>query len=261
MLCWFDGCPRQTYSKGLCHGHFQQLRRGRPLRALSAPENICSFHECDRPVIGRGLCNAHYQQQRKGRPLTPVRVKDPDAVCFVTWCERSPYAKGLCNAHYQQQLAGRELGPIKKMYGNPEKWFWECVSIAPGCWVWNGRLNHAGYGVLPSGDRPVLAHRFAYQLLRGDVPSGMELDHHCRNRKCVNPDHLRPVTSGQNHQNTVARNTLGLRGVSPTKAGRWRARVTLRGREHHLGVFDSAEEAAEVARLGRLRLHTHSDGR
>lgn len=73
--------------------------------------------------------------------------------------------------------------------------FMNHVKVAEtGCWEWQACRNN-GYGIfglLPG--RPVLAHRFAYQHFVGAIPNGMELHHRCKNRACVNPDHLDPMT-------------------------------------------------------------------
>ena len=65
------------------------------------------------------------------------------------------------------------------------------------CWQWQGKLSDNGYGILwikPKPAGPTKAHRFAYELLVGPIPKGLEPDHRCRNRRCVNPDHLELVT-------------------------------------------------------------------
>lgn len=65
------------------------------------------------------------------------------------------------------------------------------------CWMWIGTLGNHGYGVIGKGrrDEPVLlAHRLSYETYVGPIPDGMQLDHLCRNRRCVNPAHLQPVT-------------------------------------------------------------------
>lgn len=65
------------------------------------------------------------------------------------------------------------------------------------CWLWTGALNK-GYGVFTSGYRIRSAHRWSYELHVGPIPDGLTLDHTCRVRRCVRPDHLEPVTQGEN---------------------------------------------------------------
>jgi hypothetical protein len=66
-----------------------------------------------------------------------------------------------------------------------------------GCWIWLGPVNASGYGHMRRGDQQ-LAHRIAYQYFRGPIPEGMQTDHLCRNRRCVNPWHLEIVTNQVN---------------------------------------------------------------
>jgi hypothetical protein len=74
--------------------------------------------------------------------------------------------------------------------------FWRKVSPAPAdaCWIWHGAINSQGYGNVGRFSRTYLTHRVAYELTHGPVPEGLDLDHTCRNRACVNPAHLEPVT-------------------------------------------------------------------
>lgn len=75
------------------------------------------------------------------------------------------------------------------------------VHIAPnGCWVWTGGLMSTGYGSISIAGRTWLAHRAAYTLWVGPVPSSLELDHLCRTRSCCNPWHLEAVTHRVNAQ-------------------------------------------------------------
>lgn len=67
-----------------------------------------------------------------------------------------------------------------------------------GCWNWKGHLGSGGYGRCNNRAGQSLAHRAFYTILKGDIPDGMQLDHLCRNRMCVNPDHLEPVNQKDN---------------------------------------------------------------
>lgn len=77
-----------------------------------------------------------------------------------------------------------------------------------GCWNWNRSKDSDGYGWASYKDKTWLAHRLAYTFIKGDIPEGMCLDHLCRNRGCVNPSHLEPVTSYKN----ILRSPIGTAG-------------------------------------------------
>lgn len=80
------------------------------------------------------------------------------------------------------------------------------VSVSSnGCWIFTGFLTGNGYGHIRSGSTMLMAHRVTYEHQNGPVPTGMELDHKCRCRACVNPDHMEPVT----HQENVRRGIAG----------------------------------------------------
>ena len=69
-----------------------------------------------------------------------------------------------------------------------------------GCWNWQGTITPAGtgYGNLQVAGRAQRAHRIAYEIFVGPIPEGLQLDHLCRNKRCVNPGHLEPVTAAEN---------------------------------------------------------------
>jgi hypothetical protein len=62
------------------------------------------------------------------------------------------------------------------------------------CWVWKAYVDHGGYGRFRAKVGPGYAHIFAYEAEYGEVPTGLEIDHLCRTRSCVNPAHLEAVT-------------------------------------------------------------------
>lgn len=96
-----------------------------------------------------------------------------------------------------------------------EACFWRMVKSDGDCMIWTGHHSNAGYGQFAvsewssptatsriggriKGRRQVIAHRWAYTVRKGRIPEGMYLDHLCRRRNCVNPDHLEPVTMREN---------------------------------------------------------------
>ncbi len=100
--------------------------------------------------------------------------------------------------------------------------FWERVgSFEPeGCWPWKGFVNDRGYGSLTINGRSYKAHRLSYEWANGPIPEGLQIDHLCRVRHCVNPGHMEAVTQATNIR----------RGVSPTAKN---ARKTHCPQGHH----------------------------
>lgn len=93
--------------------------------------------------------------------------------------------------------------------------FWSKVdkTAAGGCWEWTASKTKNGYGKFRWGAGEKLPHRFAYELLVGPIPSGLHIDHLCRNRACCNPDHLEPVT---NRENLLRGDTIPARHAAKT---------------------------------------------
>ena len=80
----------------------------------------------------------------------------------------------------------------------PQDRFWAKVDFTDSCWLWIAGCNKWGYGKFYLNGRTRGAHRVAYEWCIGSIPEGLDLDHLCRIRNCVRPNHLEAVTEGEN---------------------------------------------------------------
>lgn len=183
--------------------------------------------------------------------------------CTIDDCTSDTVARGLCRAHYlRERRTGSPTGSTRK---TTEERFWSKVDKSGNCWTWTGCTMNSGYGAFGmSAGNTVLAHRYAYESTNTPLPEGVEIDHSCFNRVCVNPSHLRPVSRKQNSEHRqgahTTNRTSGARGVYWSKGGgKWFARVVHNQHAYHLGMFTTIPEAESAAIAKRIELFTHND--
>jgi hypothetical protein len=144
----------------------------------------------------------------------------------------------------------------------PEERFWAKVDKSGECWEWIGYRDKDGYGRAPIACISTPAHRASWTFLNGPIPEGKQIDHLCRNRACVKPDHLRIVTPKENleHVGPHRGSRSGLRGVYWNKSrNSWFVQVMHNGQYYYGGGFTNIQDANEAAVNLRNRLFTHND--
>jgi hypothetical protein len=141
--------------------------------------------------------------------------------------------------------------------------FWAKIEKTEGCWLWTACTDAiSGYGRVTINKTTRYAHRVAYEIENGPIPTGMTIDHRCRTRSCVNPGHLRLATNKQNAENvaTDTQSKSGIRGVvwyAPRR--RWAAKAKHNGHTYYAGYHRTIAEAAAAVIALRNELFTHND--
>lgn len=116
------------------------------------------------------------------------------------------------------------------------------------CWIWQGRLDKDGYGVIGNWR----SNRAAYTVHYGPIPDGKQINHYCHNPACINPLHIYCGTHKQNMDDMRRAGRDGWRpgvsgyqGVKPVR-NRWKVTAWVGSKEIYLGYYDTAIEAAKV---------------
>lgn len=153
-----------------------------------------------------------------------VDVADATRTCSIEGCGGGgKIRRGWCSRHYEHwRTHGHPTVPHNRPRKKPgrtrplEDRFWEKVDVEHPlrCWNWTAASKPEGYGKFYVDGHLKQAHRVAYELLMGSaIPDGFQLDHLCRNPRCVNPDHLEPVTQREN----LLRGHVWLRDAARTR--------------------------------------------
>lgn len=119
-----------------------------------------------------------------------------------------PYGYCHCGCGQKTTLAPQTHRPMGYVKGEPRRFRTGhstrlsateyIVDDVTGCWIWQKGKDGRGYGAAWTGERVIKAHRMMWERHRGPIPAGLDIDHLCRVKACVNPDHLEPVTRAEN---------------------------------------------------------------
>ena len=137
------------------------------------------------------------------------------STCALDGCGRVLKSHGYCDTHWKRVQRHGHPGPAQigrtvqqRMLALAD------TTTESGCWEWLGRRQPSGYGQvwLNEKQRAALAHRVSYETFVGPIPEGLQIDHLCRNRGCIQPEHLEPVTAAENfarstHPSALAKKT------------------------------------------------------
>lgn len=224
-ICSVPSCPKLASKRGWCGAHYRRWKETGDVRAdvpLRGARKPCAVDGCDKLSRTLGLCNMHakrFKSTGDPGPAGTIRIRQ---MCTAKGCDREAVGDGHCLMHYKRV---RNSGTPEGF--TLERRFFDHITHEDerGCWVWDKPHPESGYGQL-GGSR---AHRWSYEFFRVEIPSGLELDHLCRNRACVNPWHLDPVPTVVNVLRGVgpaainARKTHCLRGHEFTEVNIYRA--------------------------------------
>ena len=183
--------------------------------------------------------------------------------CDIEGCENKHEARGWCNKHYLKwRIHGTPEGGGGR-FTNPEDAFLARAVWRGGCLEWTGSKNDKGYGQIVVDGKVVAAHRYAWLRARGPIPDGEVIDHTCFNPACVNIEHLRPATVGENNTNCSgprSTNRLGYRNISRHGSG-YQVRIVHRGEMAYSAYFSVLEDAIDVAAAKRAEIYGAYAGR
>lgn len=125
--------------------------------------------------------------------------------CIIDGCDRQRYGHGWCRLHWGRWKRQGDPLALATFQGlTVEQRFLQYVDRTDSCWLWTGGINQHGYSKFWDGQKLTSGHRTSFALFVGPLVDGMEIDHLCRVRHCVNPAHLEQVTPRTNVVRSVS---------------------------------------------------------
>lgn len=171
---------------------------------MTQRKSIATCPDCGVATSGRSAtdrcrpCGVRAQSERERAFLTPP---NPSGLCHcgckqkTRLAPRTDHKLGYVQGHPVRFIAGHNARSTNPRAPDPLTRY--RVDPVTGCWIWPVRGN-ARYGTISENGRAEHAHRWFYKRFVGPIPTGLHLDHLCRNPPCVNPGHLQPVTCAEN---------------------------------------------------------------
>ena len=176
--------------------------------------------------------------QKDGSGVYRTGGKSIAAHRFAYELKHGPIPNGVTTRHTCGNRAC--VNPEHIEINDAETRFWRNVSCSESCWIWTGKTDRDGYGLLSVGGRYVRAHRFAYELEVGPIADGLYVCHACDNPSCVRPDHLHTGTPADNMQEMHQRGRA----------------VIMRGEDHPNAKLTELQ-VRQILRLSASGEHTH----
>ena len=208
--CAVKGCGRASRygSQGYCNTHYSRWYRTDnpgPAHTRAYGRVVCSINGCNKPHRARDYCQAHYERWQKYGDSGPSTIWDRiKGGCSIQDCGLPHQARGWCAEHHYRWLRYGDPLFIPLAARSDDERLWARVNKHGArwgqhgyCWEWTASTTN-GYGQARYGGTMRLVFHILYELMIGSVPRGLTLDHLCRNRLCVRPSHMEPVTLDEN---------------------------------------------------------------
>lgn len=124
-----------------------------------------------------------------------LNPSNPKGARFEDWdiadlLDDDQWGGGLGGSRSSERWNGYSFASVRRVFSK--------IDTTGPCWEWTAYVAEHGYGRITVNNVVSYAHRVVWEMLVGPIPEGMHIDHLCRNRSCVNPDHLEPVTREEN---------------------------------------------------------------
>ena len=229
--CTQPDCNRPVHARGMCTTHWSQWYRAKGGVELTYTCAGCSIQYTTRRRLqkGMGYCTADCQRRhiasnevsvaRRTATYAATYAARPIPVKECQWCQQefetriasTKYCSDSCKKDAAKDRRMKSLSPLRYAYEHGDNAgiidaLRDGSTITPsGCWEWK-RIKD-GYPRAVFGTKWVAVHRLSLEAKHG-APLGEQAAHHvCANTKCVNPDHLQPVTHRENSAEMLARNS------------------------------------------------------